>query len=71
MKKDFIPSRDGNLYTWEVNFKSKLSTLGASVGLSPAEITDTVGLINDHAVTYDAKVAAAAAAKAAAAADWS
>lgn len=37
---DFIPNSDDALKTWCTNFKSKIATVGASVGLTPAQITD-------------------------------
>jgi hypothetical protein len=40
---DFIPSNDGALKTWCTNFKSKIATLGASVGLTAAQITALQG----------------------------
>jgi hypothetical protein len=36
---DFIPNSDDALKTWCTNFKSKIATSGATVGLTPAQIT--------------------------------
>jgi hypothetical protein len=36
----FIPSKDAELLSWSANYSAKIATLGASVGLTPAEITD-------------------------------
>jgi hypothetical protein len=35
---DFIPNSDDALKTWCTNFKSKTGAVGASVGLTPAQI---------------------------------
>lgn len=39
MSNSFIPSQDSDLLTWLDNFKSKIATRGASLGLSSAQIT--------------------------------
>lgn len=37
---DFIPNSDDALKTWCTNFKSKIATVGTSVGLMPAQVSD-------------------------------
>jgi hypothetical protein len=40
MYSHFIPRTDAELARWANNYKTKIATLGASAGLTPAQITD-------------------------------
>ncbi|HMQ70196.1 MAG TPA: hypothetical protein PKA90_16240 [Ignavibacteria bacterium] len=48
MKKTYFPRRDSDLYTFEVNFISKLPEYSETLGLDQAEITETIGILNKH-----------------------
>lgn len=39
MSKDYLPSSDSSTAAWLLNFKTKIGTLGASLGLLPADVT--------------------------------
>ncbi|WP_299670817.1 hypothetical protein [uncultured Polaribacter sp.] len=39
MTRDFIPRTEGQLIIWLTNFKDKIATLGADLGLSPEALT--------------------------------
>lgn len=65
---DFLPSSENELKTWCTNFSTKIVSLGASVDLTPAEITDLVakcgainGRIDDKAAKKSAWLASVAA----------
>lgn len=62
---DYIPSSLGGLYTWCTNFSTKIGTLGAGLGRSPAQITAMQALCTAIKGRIDARVTAANAAKAA------
>lgn len=51
---DFIPRTDGDLSLWLTNYKTKINTLGATVGLTPEEIAgieaqcnSIIAIVND------------------------
>ena len=48
MKKTYFPRRDSDLYTFEVNFISKLPGYADTLGLDPAEVTETLAILNRH-----------------------
>lgn len=55
-KSDFLPRRDSDLDSFEVNFIEKLAVHSAELGLEPAVVSDITRKINDHRVTYSAMV---------------
>jgi hypothetical protein len=46
----FIPTRDADLVTWSLNFKTRIATMATSVGLTSAQST-AYGLLHDSFVT--------------------
>lgn len=51
-KKDIIPTRDGDLDTFEENFKAKYSAIATTLGIPAGEITTTLGIVSDHRTGY-------------------
>ena len=54
---DFIPNSDDALKTWCTNFKTKIATAGAGVGLAPAQITGLQAKCDAINVRIDDKAA--------------
>jgi len=50
---DYIPKRDGDLYTYEKTFLTKLPSAAATLGIATDEITQTVSIIDAHLSAYD------------------
>jgi hypothetical protein len=48
MGRDFIPTGDSDLSEWLVALKKSITDTGASVGLGPSEISDSVALCNEY-----------------------
>lgn len=48
MKDDFIPRRDGDLNSFEENFRDKLAIHAATLELTAAEATSTKNIIDSH-----------------------
>jgi len=49
---DYMPRRDGDLNKWEENFKNKLPHYGVTVGLLPAEVTESETMITAHQTSF-------------------
>jgi hypothetical protein len=64
-KKDIIPTRDGDLDTFEENFKAKYPVAAAALGIDAGEITNTTTLVGNHRTAYGNYVAKKAEQKAA------
>lgn len=57
MKKDYLPSRDAELDTWELNFMTKLPAIATALGIPAADVTKVTIAINQHRTTYNTTVA--------------
>ena len=64
-KTDFIPSRDGDLDGYELNFLNKLVSHAGTLALDPAEVTRLTTSINNHRVSYAALISKRAESKSA------
>ena len=51
-KTDYMPSRQGELSTWEKNFLTKIDSIAASLGIPPAEVQPVKDSINEHMEAY-------------------
>jgi phage host-nuclease inhibitor protein Gam len=56
MKKDFIPAALGDLDTWEVNFKNKVTTIAQQLNVASEEVTDCIASLDVHRTTYASMV---------------
>jgi hypothetical protein len=65
MKTDFIPNTQGDLDTWEVNFKEKIIAIAKELNLNDDEIQEVLSLLDAHRAAYAAMVSLRANAKAA------
>lgn len=65
MKTDFIPKAQGDLDTWEVNFKEKVIAIAQELKLNDDETKEVLLLLDAHRVAYAAMVSLRADAKAA------
>lgn len=52
MKVDFIPTRDGDLVSYEANFIQKLPLHAVALGLTTEEVNETTGIISEHMVAH-------------------
>lgn len=52
MKSNFIPQRDGDLYTFEGNYSRKIVIHGPALGLDADEIAESVAAIEKHMNAY-------------------
>ena len=52
MKSNFIPRRDGDLYTLEGNFSRKIVIHGPALGLDADEIAESVAILERHMNAY-------------------
>lgn len=52
MKDDFIPRRDGDLYSYESNYARKIMLHGPGLGLDAEELADFVATIEKHMNSY-------------------
>jgi len=57
MKRDYLPSRDAELDTWELNFITKLPAIATTLGVPTSEVTKITTAINQHRTTYNTTVA--------------
>ncbi|MFN8283965.1 MAG: hypothetical protein U0U67_12170 [Chitinophagales bacterium] len=57
MKKDYLPNRDAELDTWELNFITKLPAIATALGIPTADVTKVTATINQHRITYNTTVA--------------
>ncbi|HLG35295.1 MAG TPA: hypothetical protein VI757_10470 [Bacteroidia bacterium] len=46
-KEDYVPRRESRLIIWGKTFKSKLAQIGASLGVTPGEITEIETAVDD------------------------
>src|SRR5688572_8340213 len=52
MPLDFLPKRDGDLVTWSVNFKAKITAAPADYGLTAAQATAYGAKHDAYAAAY-------------------
>lgn len=64
-KKDIIPTKDGNLDTFEEKYISLFPAIAAALGIEAAEITNTTTLVSGHRTAYKAMILKKADSKAA------
>jgi len=60
---DFLPKADGDFVNWVNNYNGKLNTYGATVGLSPAEISGIQGQISGWLSSFNSLIQQRAALK--------
>ncbi|MEP7169918.1 MAG: hypothetical protein ABI855_11160 [Bacteroidota bacterium] len=65
MKKDYIPSRGGDLDNWETNFNAEVDAVATALGIPLPDVAPVKAEVSKHQTDYDASVAAQAAAKSA------
>ncbi len=51
-KTDFIPTRDGDLDGYELNFLNKLTAHAATLSLDPADVSRITAVISNHRLSY-------------------
>lgn len=52
MKTDFLPRRDGDLYSFEENFLNKIDSFAPALGLDAAEVTSVKNIIDAHRTAF-------------------
>lgn len=65
MKNDYLPPNEGQLNTWETNYKTKVAAIATTLGIDADDTLVITDAITQHQTAYNASFAADAAAVAA------